>query len=78
MMTKFYEYIMASEFSVHPKTPNILVVNNKESIYFHNNPKQIHSLLSEAILLERIGAKFVIYQNMVAGTEITDDFDVLD
>ena len=32
---------------------------------------------SEAILLERIRAEFVIYQNMVAGTEITDDFDVL-
>ena len=37
----------------------------------------MHSLLSEAILLERIGAEFVIYQNMVAGKEITDDFDVL-
>ena len=37
----------------------------------------MHSLLSEAILLESIGAKFVIYQNMVAGTETTDDFDVL-
>ena len=34
-------------------------------------------LLSEAILWERIRAEFVIYQNMVAGTEITDDFDVL-
>ena len=33
--------------------------------------------MSEAILLERIGAKFVIYKNMVAGTEITDDFYVL-
>ena len=37
----------------------------------------MHSLLSEAILLERIGAEYVIYQDMVAGTEITDDFDVL-
>ena len=37
----------------------------------------MHSLLFEATLLERIRAKFVIYQNMVAGTEITDDFDVL-
>ena len=37
----------------------------------------MHSLLSEAILLERIGAEFVIYQNTVAGTEITDGFDVL-
>ena len=37
----------------------------------------MHSLSSKAVLLERIGAEFVIYQNMVAGTEITDDFDVL-
>ena len=27
--------------------------------------------------MERIDAKFVTYQNAVAGTEITDDFDVL-
>ena len=31
----------------------------------------------EATLLERIGTKFFTYQNKVAGTEITDDFDVL-
>ena len=37
----------------------------------------MHSLSSEAILLEKIRAEFVIYQNMVAGTEITDDLDVL-
>ena len=37
----------------------------------------MHYLLSEAIIWERIGAEFVIYQNMVAGTEITDDSDVL-
>ena len=37
----------------------------------------MHSLSSEAILLERIRDEFVIYQNMVTGTEITDDFDVL-
>ena len=37
----------------------------------------MHSLLYEAILFERTGAKFVIYQNTVAGTEITDDFAVL-
>ena len=35
------------------------------------------SLSYEAILLERIGAEFFIYQNMVADTEITDNFDVL-
>ena len=34
-------------------------------------------LLSEATLLERIRAEFVIYQNIVAGTEITDNFDAL-
>ena len=37
----------------------------------------MHSISSEAIILERIGANFVIYHNMVDGTEITDDFDVL-
>ena len=37
----------------------------------------MHSISSEEILLDRIDAKFVIYQNTVAGTEITDDFDVL-
>ena len=37
----------------------------------------MHYLSSESILLERIGAKFFIYQNTVAGTEITDYFDVL-
>ena len=37
----------------------------------------MHSLSSEAIVLESIGAEFVIYQNTVTVTEITDDFDVL-
>ena len=37
----------------------------------------MHSLLSEAILLERIGADFFIYHNTVEGRDITDDFDVL-
>ena len=50
---------------------------NEESLYFHNNPNRIHSLSSDAILLERIGAQFIIYQNTVAGAEITDNFDVL-
>ena len=68
---------MAAELAVHPNTPHILVRNNEYSLYFCNNPNHIHSLSSEAILLERIGAEFVIYQNMVAGTEITDDFEVL-
>ena len=51
--------------------------NNEESLYFNKNPKIMHSLSSEAILLERIGANFFIYQNTVAGTEITDGFYVL-
>ena len=76
MMTKFYEYITAEELAAHPNTPHILVRNNEESLYFHNKHNRMHSLSSEAILLDRIGAKFVIYQNTVAGTEITDDFDV--
>ena len=37
----------------------------------------MHSLSSETILLERIRAELVIYQNMVAGKEMTNDFDVL-
>ena len=77
MTPKFYEHIMAAELSVHKNTPQILVRTNEESLYFHNNPKRMHSLSSEAILLERIGAKFIIYQNAVVGTEITDNFDVL-
>ena len=77
MMPKFYEYIMAAELAVHPNTPQILVRNNEDYLYFNNKPKRMHSLSSEAILLDRIRAKFVIYQNMVAGTEITDGFDVL-
>ena len=77
IIPKFYEYIMVAELAVHPNTPQILVCKNEESLYFHNNPNCMHSLLSEAMLLERIGAEFVIYQNMVAGIEITDNFDVL-
>ena len=75
MMPNFYEYIMAVEIAVHPNTPQIPVWF---SLYFHNNPNIMQSIFSEAILLKRIGAEFVIYQNTVAGTEITDDFDVLD
>ena len=37
----------------------------------------MQSILYEAIILERIGFEFVIHQNTVAGTEIHDDFDVL-
>ena len=77
MMPKFYEYIMAAEFDVHPNTPHILLRNNEDPLYFHNNPNRMHSISSKAILLERIGAEFVIYQNTVAATEITDDFYVL-
>ena len=78
MMTKFYEYIMAAELAIHPNTLQILVRNNEDSVYFNNNPNCMHYLSSEATLLKRIRAKFVIYQNMVAGTEMTDYFDVLD
>ena len=77
MMPKFYEYIMAAELYVHPNTSLILLRNNGDYLYFHNIPNRMYSLSSEAILLERISAEFVIYQNMVAGTEITDDFDIL-
>ena len=68
MITKFYEYIMAAELVFHPKTPQIIERNNEDSIYFNNNPKYMHSLSSEAILFDRIRAKFVVYQHMVAGT----------
>ena len=68
---------MAAELSVHPNTPQILVLHNEDSLYLHNNPNCMHSLSYEDILLKRIGAEFVIYQNTVSGTEITDDFDVL-
>ena len=61
MMPKFYEYIMAAELAVHTNTPHIIVRNNEDSLYFNNNPNRMHSLSSEAILLERIGAEFVIY-----------------
>ena len=77
MIPKFYEHIIVEELAVHPNTPQIIVRNNEDSLYFHNNPTYMHYLLSEAILLERIGAEFVIYQNTVTGTENTDDFDVL-
>ena len=56
MMPKLYEYIMAAELAVHTNTPQILVRNNEDSLYFHNNPNRVHSLSSEAIILERIGA----------------------
>ena len=77
MIPKLYEYIMAAEISFHPNTPHILVHNNEDSLYFHNNPNRMHYLSSEAIILERIGVEFVIYQNTFADTEITDDFDVM-
>ena len=68
MMPKLYEYIMDTELDINPKTPQILVRNNEDYLYFHNNPNRMHSISSEAILLERIGSEFVIYQNTVAGT----------
>ena len=77
MMPKFYKYIMAAELAVHPNTPQILMRKNEDCLYFNNKPNRMHSLSSEAIILERIGAEFFIYQNTVAGIEITDDYDVL-
>ena len=65
-MPKFYEYTMDAEIAVHPNTTQILVRNNEEYLYFHNNPNCMQYILSEAILLEKIGAEFVIYQNTVA------------
>ena len=67
MMPIFYEYIMAAELAIHPKPSKKLVRNNEDSIYFHNNPNRMHSLSSESILLERIGAEFVIYQKKSLG-----------
>ena len=58
MMPKFYQYIMAAELAVHPNTSHILVRNNEDSLYFNNKPNCMHSLLSGAILLERIRANF--------------------
>ena len=77
MMPKLYEYIMAAELSVHPNTPHILVRNNEDSLLFHSNPIRMHYHTYEAIILESIGAEFVIYQNTVAGTENTYDFDTI-
>ena len=74
IMPNLYEYIMAAELAVNPNTPQILVGNNDESLYLHNNPNCMHYLSSEAVLLESIGAKFFIYQNTVYGIEIIDDF----
>ena len=75
MMPKFYEYIMATELAANPNTTHILVGTNKESLYLHNNPDSMRFLFDETILLDTIGAKFVIYQNTIAGTKITDHFD---
>ena len=77
MMPKLYEYIMDAELVVHPNTPNILVRKNEYSLFFHNKTNRMDSISYEAILLDRIGAEFVIYQDMVTGTEITDDFDAM-
>ena len=77
IIDKFYEYIMDAKLAINPNNPHILVRSNGDSLYSHNKPKRMHSLSSKAILLERIGSKFVIYQNTVYGTEVTDDSDVL-
>ena len=51
MIPKFCECIMSAELAVNQNTPQIIVGNNQESLYFHNNPNHMHSLSSEAILL---------------------------
>ena len=68
MMSNFYDYIMVSELAANPSTPQIVVGNNQYSLYFHNNHNRRQSISAEAILLERIDAKFITYQNSVAGT----------
>ena len=68
---------MAEELDVHTNNPQILVGDNEQSLYFHNNPNRMHSSSAEAIMMKRIGAELVIYQNTVSGKEITDGFDVL-
>ena len=68
---------MATELAVNPNTPHILVGKNQESLYFHNNPDRMHSILAESILLETIDAKFFTYQNAVDRTEVNDDYDVM-
>ena len=35
IMPKLYEYIMDEELAVNPNTPNILVGNNQEYLYFN-------------------------------------------
>ena len=67
VMPKFCEYIMVAELAVHPNTLQILVRKNEESLYFHKNPNCMHYILFEAILLESIGAEFVIYQIRLLG-----------
>ena len=76
-MPKFYKYIMSEEIAVNPNTLQVLVGNNQEYLYLHNNPNRMHYLPSEEIILESIDDKFVIYQNAVTGIEITDDFGVM-
>ena len=63
MMPKFYDSIMTEELAFGTNTPQILMGNNQESLYLHNNPNHRHSLSAESILLERIDAEFVTYQN---------------
>ena len=61
MIPNFYEYIMVSELDAHPNTLQILVHNNKDYLYLHNNPIRTHYLSYEAIILEKIGAELIIY-----------------
>ena len=53
------------------------MVNEEDSLYFHNNPNRMQYISDEAILLGGLVPIFFIYQNTVSGTEITDYFDVI-
>ena len=44
IIPKLYDYIMASEIAFSPSNPQILVGNNKECLYFNNNPNFRHYL----------------------------------
>ena len=69
---------MTAELAVNKIKTQIIVGNNQKSLYFHNNHNHMHYILSGAILLGSIFTEFIIYQNSVSGTEITDNFYVMD
>ena len=68
VIPKFYDYIVAAELSENQNTPLIIVGNNQEYLYFHNNPNNRDSPMYEAIILDKIDAEFFKHQNAAAGT----------